>query len=103
MILAALKEANIPERARDLVKSYYEDVKIRFTTRSFTTKWQQVERGIITGCTLSVVLFALTMSWLVESVKKETKGPKRVDGIRLRNEAEKFPRQKWKRETQQRT
>ena len=85
VILAALKEANIPERARDLVKSYYEDVKIRFTTRSFTTKWQQVERGIITGCTLSVVLFALTMSWLVESVKKETKGPKTSTGQRQAN------------------
>ena len=69
IIQIALEKAHIPERTRQLVKSYYSNAKIRFTTRNFTTDWQKVERGIITGCTLSVVLFALTMSWLIASVK----------------------------------
>ena len=51
----------------------------------FTTDWQRVERGIITGCTLSVILFALTMSWLVESAKNVTKGPKTSSGQRQPN------------------
>jgi len=59
-----------------LIESYYSNARIRFTTKDFTTEWQKVERGIITGCTLSVVLFTLTMSMIVESVLQETKGPK---------------------------
>ena len=47
---------------------------------TFATEWQKLEKGIITGCTLSVVLFTLTMTWLVLSAKKETKGPKTKSG-----------------------
>ena len=62
------------------MKDYYQDVKIRFNTRNFVTEWQKVEKGIITGCTLSVVLFSLAMTYVVLSVKKETKGPKLSSG-----------------------
>ena len=85
VIQRALVEAHVPEKARHLIESYYSDVKIRFTTKSFTTEWQRVEKGIITGCTLSVILFALTMSWLVESAKHTTKGPKTSSGQRQAN------------------
>ena len=85
VIKTALERAHVPEKTRELISSYYSDVRIRFTTSNFTTDWQRVERGIITGCTLSVVLFSLTMSWLVESVKKETKGPKTSSGQRQVN------------------
>ena len=44
-----------------------------------------MEKGIITGCTLSVILFALSMSWLIDSVKKETKGPVTASGQRQVN------------------
>ena len=64
----------------NLIEDYYKDVRIRFTTKEFVTDWQKVEKGIITGCTLSVVLFALAMTWVVASVKKETKGPKLSSG-----------------------
>ena len=30
----------------------------------FTTDWQYVGKGIITGCTISVILFALVMTML---------------------------------------
>ena len=85
VIQKALVKAHIPENARNLIESYYSDVKIRFSTKSFTTEWQRVEKGIITGCTLSVILFALTMSWLVESAKNVTKGPKTSSGQRQAN------------------
>merc|ERR1712240_547678 len=57
-------------------------MNIRFTTKEFTTDWQRVEKGIITGYTLSVILFALSMTMLVMSVKDETKGPKISSGQR---------------------
>ena len=75
LIVTALKEAHIPEDVVNLIESYYQDVQIRFTTKNYVTEWQKVGKGIITGCTLSVVLFSLAMSWIVMSVKKETKGP----------------------------
>ena len=85
VIQKALLKAHVPENTRHLIESYYSDVKIRFTTKNFTTEWQRVEKGIITGCTLSVILFALTMSWLVESAKHTTKGPKTSSGQRQSN------------------
>ena len=66
----------MPEGMRNLIESYYSNVNIRFTTKEFTTNWQKVEKEIITRCTLSAVLFALTMTWLVLAVKDVTKGPK---------------------------
>ena len=79
-IFKSLKEAHVPDDVLSLVKDYYQDVKIRFNTRNFVTEWQKVEKGIITGCTLSVVLFSLAMTYVVLSVKKETKGPKLSSG-----------------------
>ena len=85
VIKHALENAHLPTRVRDLVANYYKDLRIRFTSKDCTTEWQKVEKGIITGCTLSVVLFSLTMSWLVQSVKNETKGPKTSSGQRQVN------------------
>ena len=85
LIQLALRRAHVPEEICKLVETYYANVNIRFTTKEFTTEWQRVEKGIITGCTLSVILFALTMTMLVMSVKEETKGPKTLSGQRQVN------------------
>ena len=85
VIMEALKNTQVPERVQDLIKSYYAEVKIRFSTAAFTTDWQRVERGIITGCTLSVILFVLAMTMLVEEAKRETKGPKSASGQQQTN------------------
>ena len=75
LLLTALERIHVPKRVIELVKSYYADVKIRFSARKFTAEWQKVVKGIITGCTISVILFAIAMTMLVMSVRKETKGP----------------------------
>ena len=80
-----MRKAYVPEEICSLVASYYSNVSIRFTTRQFTTAFQQVEKGIITGCTLSVALFALAMCMLVLSVRKTTKGPVSVSGQQQEN------------------
>ena len=49
------------------------------------TNWQRVEKGIITSCTLSVVVFALTISRLVESVNEVRKGQRTYSGQRQAN------------------
>lgn len=43
---------------------------MRFTSGDFTTAWQRLEVGIVTGCTISVILFAAAMHLLVKSVEK---------------------------------
>ena len=75
LIQIALKRAHLPAEVQELVSNYYDRVEIRFSTEKFITSWQRVERGIITGCTLSVILFALSMTMLLSSTKKETRGP----------------------------
>ena len=85
LILTALERTHVPERMRQLIKSYYSDIQIRFTTKEYTTDWLKVEKGIITGCTISVILFAIAMTMLVMSVKGETKGPKTATGQQQRN------------------
>ena len=85
LIQLALRRAHVPDEICKIVETYYANVNIRFTTKEFTTEWQRVEKGIITGCTLSVILFALTMTMLVMSVKEETKGPKTLSGQRQVN------------------
>ena len=85
LIQIALRRAHAPEGFCKLVESYYADMNIRFTTNEFTTEWQKVEKGIITGCTISVILFALSMTMVVMSAKEETKGPKTRSGQRQVN------------------
>ena len=46
LINLALEKTHLPEDVISIVKNYYEDVQIRFTTPNFTTKWQKLERGI---------------------------------------------------------
>ena len=65
LILSSLRRAHVPEEMCTLIAEYYSDVKIRFSTKEFTTEWQKVEKGIITGCMLSVIIFALAISILI--------------------------------------
>ena len=47
----------MPEyQAEKLVKSYFGDIKLRFTVESKTTRWCNVEKGIVTGCTTFDIL-----------------------------------------------
>ena len=85
LIKKALESAHVSKEMIELISVYYDNPRIRFATKQFTTEWQKLEKGIITGCTLSVVLFTLTMTWLVSSAKKETKGPKTKSGQQQEN------------------
>ena len=69
VIMTALQKAHLPKEMCKLVESYFPDVKIRFSTKEYTTEFQQVEKGILTFCTLSVILFALAMTMLVMAAK----------------------------------
>ena len=47
------------------------------------TRWQKLEKGIVTGCTVSEVLFIMGMNLLINAARRETRGPKTESGIYL--------------------
>ena len=53
LIREVLEAAHVPQEIQEFVKQYYDGVFVRFTTNQFTTKYQKLDKGIVTGCTLS--------------------------------------------------
>ncbi|XP_052268321.1 uncharacterized protein LOC127869705 [Dreissena polymorpha] len=58
-------------------------MKLRFMVGVTTTAWQRLEKGIVTGCTISVVLFVMDMNLIINPANKETRGPKTSTGLHL--------------------
>ena len=81
LIELTLDKYHIPLVFREMIMDYYNCFHIRFTTENFTTTLQQLEIGIITGCTLSVILFCGTMNLIIKSTEKMSRGPAMKSGI----------------------
>jgi len=79
----ALDHYHLPGKVKSIIKTYYRGLQIRFSTNEFTTEWIQVQRGIITGCTISVILFVSGMNLMLKAAEQETRGPKTASGIRM--------------------
>ncbi len=77
-----LERHHIPVSVRDLILDYYSEFSLRVSSGSVTCEWHRLEVGIITGCTISVILFALVMNMLVKSAELECRGPKSRSVIR---------------------
>ena len=56
-------------------------MKLRFTCGDFTTSWQNLEKGIVTGCTVSPILFIMGMNMIMNAAERETRGPRMKSGI----------------------
>lgn len=57
---------------------------MRFTCGDFTTDWQRLEVGIVTGCTISVTPFSTAINLLVKSAEKLRRGAVLASGIQMR-------------------
>jgi len=82
LIKTALAKYHIPEQARRVITQYLDGLQIRFTVNGMTTSWQNLERGIVTGCTISVILFVAAMNLLIEPSTRQSRGPKTRSGVR---------------------
>ncbi|XP_015259791.1 PREDICTED: uncharacterized protein LOC107104322 [Cyprinodon variegatus] len=82
LVSKALTTYHVPEKITELIWDYYSGFSLRFTTGTTTSAWHRLEKGIITGCTMSVVLFALSMNMLVKAAEVECRGPLSRSGIR---------------------
>ena len=81
LIDAAMERYHVPEKVQQVVKSYFGGIQIRFTVDDYTTAWQRLEKGIVTGCTISPILFVMGMSMLTRAAERETRGPQMNSGI----------------------
>ena len=82
LVHETLERHHVPAAVRALILDYYGDFSLRVSAGSTTSEWHRLEVGIITGCTISVILFALAMNMLVKSAEPECRGPKSRSGIR---------------------
>lgn len=82
LVETALTRHHVPGTITNLIMDYYNNFQLRVTSGSLTSAWQRLEKGIITGCTISVPLFSLAMNMIVKSAEVECRGPLSRSGAR---------------------
>ncbi len=82
LVEVSLEKHHVPQKVKDLILDYYSKLSLRVSTGQLTSDWHQLEVGIITGCTISVTLFALAMNMLVKAAETECRGPLSKSGVR---------------------
>ncbi|KAK0135439.1 Retrovirus-related Pol polyprotein from type-1 retrotransposable element R2 [Merluccius polli] len=80
LIQVAMDHYHIPRHIQGMITKYLGDIKLRFQSAMFTTKWQPVEKGIVTGCTISPILFAMGMNLIITAASIKSRGPKTAAG-----------------------
>ncbi len=81
VIYHAMDTYHIPDKVKSLVKNYFDSCRMRFTVGGFTTSWQNLEKGIMTGCTVSIILFVMAMNIILKQAQRECRGPL-LDNVR---------------------
>ena len=67
LLMKAMDFVYIPDEVQGLMREYYRNLQMRFSTEDFTTKWHRLEIGITAGCTILVIWFVLVMEMLLRS------------------------------------
>lgn len=67
LLMEAMEFFYIPQEVQDIMREYYDNFQMRFSTEDFTTEWHQLEIGIAAGCTISVIWFILVMEMLLRA------------------------------------
>lgn len=80
LIEVAINTYHVPLHEKKIVRDYYDGIKIRYTVGKFTTGWQQLEKGIVTSCTLSQILFVMGIKLDDDSNRKINKRTKEEVG-----------------------
>lgn len=82
LINYALQKFKVPMKVQNIISNYMGRLKLRFNVGDQVTKWQNLEKGIITGCTVSVVLFVAAVSMVIKQAEKKCRGPLMESGVR---------------------
>ena len=81
LIVTALDHYYIPDHIKGMLRNYFSGMMLRFSAGNITTAYQSLEKGILTGCTVSSILFIMGMKSMMKAAEKETRGPKMNSGI----------------------
>ena len=81
VVEVALQKHHAPQEVKDLILDYYRKFSLRVSSGQMTSDWHQLEVGIITGCTISVILFTLAMNMLVKAAQPKCRGPLSKSGV----------------------
>jgi hypothetical protein len=71
LIEVAIGTFHTPDRVKKMVIDYFAEVQIHFTVGEFTTVSQNLEKGIMTECTISSILSVMEMSLVTTAANKE--------------------------------
>ncbi|VDI56344.1 Hypothetical predicted protein [Mytilus galloprovincialis] len=82
LIQQSLDHNHIPDLFKRIIRSYLSGIELRFSTSTFTTTWQKLQKEIVTGCTISVILCVMGMDMIIKSGERDTRGPKTSTDIR---------------------
>ena len=83
LIYKALDFFHVPARIKNLLRSYFSEVVMRFTTKDYTTSWQPLEVGIMMGCVISPLLFVMCMEMILRGAREVAEGELLENGTRL--------------------
>ena len=82
LVEEVLKRHHVPGKISELILPYYDNFQVRISSNILISDWLRLERGIITGCTLSATLFTLAINMIVKSAEIECRGPMMKTGVR---------------------
>ncbi|CAC5393214.1 unnamed protein product [Mytilus coruscus] len=71
LIQESLDRYHIPDHCKRVIRSYLSGIELRFTTSTFTATWQILQKRIVTGCTISVILFVMGINMIIKSGERE--------------------------------
>ena len=54
----------------NLIRAYFQDIRLCLSTAGFTTGWQRLEIGIMAGCTISPLAFTMAMEIIIRASKR---------------------------------
>lgn len=75
LVEVVLEKYHVPQKVKHLILDYYDRFSLRVSSGQMTSDRHHLEVGIITGCTISLTLFALAMNMLVKAAEPECRGP----------------------------
>lgn len=81
LVELALHLHHVPSKIKDLIMDYCNNFRMQVTSGSGTSDWHRIEKGIIIGCTISVILFTLAMNMVIKSAEVECRGPLTKSGV----------------------
>lgn len=83
LIWSPFRYFKVPEMVVELVKAYFQEIRLCASLADVTTNWQRLEVGILVRRTLSLLAFAMAMEVIVRASKWVVGGERMQNGMRL--------------------